>query len=88
MKEHVLIPAAFFEEFKNIYIHPEEAKDIYDLEMPKLTTDRDLTHYKQFTFNSKELRDASQKGRDEIKRYGDLLTDKYLAFVRTCRFNF
>jgi hypothetical protein len=88
MKEHLFIPAAFFEQFRDIYIHPEEGKEIYNLEKPNPVNDKDLAHYKQFTVISKEMREASQKGRDEIKKYGDQLTDKYLAYVRTCWFNF
>jgi magnesium-transporting ATPase (P-type) len=78
MKEHIYIPAAFFEQFKDIFINHEDADKIYTSDKSKIMNDKEAAHFKTFTYNSKEFKDIAQKSKDEIKAYGDKLSDLYL----------
>jgi hypothetical protein len=81
MKEHLYIPAAFFEQFKDIYVNPDESKQIYAVPKPNALMEKDLGHYKTFTYIAKELRETSQVNKDELKKYGDQLAENYLNQV-------
>jgi magnesium-transporting ATPase (P-type) len=78
MKEQSYIPAAFFEQFKDIYLHPEDAAKIYDVPISDQMNNKEVAYYKTYTYNSKELKEASQKAKDDLKKYGDILTERYL----------
>jgi magnesium-transporting ATPase (P-type) len=78
MKEQSYIPAAFFEQFKNIYLHPEDAAKIYDVPISDQINNKEVAYYKIYTYNSKQLKEASQRAKNDLKKYGDILTERYL----------
>jgi hypothetical protein len=75
MKEHLYIPAAFFEQFKEIFILPHEAERIYNIPKPN---NFNLSHLKTFTYMSPDI---PKESLGAIESYGDYLMESYLKNV-------
>jgi hypothetical protein len=71
MKEHLYIPAAFFEQFREIFIH--SSGEIYNIQRPEILTN--LCHLKTFTYLSQDIPDNFK---NDVDYYGEILKENYL----------
>jgi hypothetical protein len=78
MKDHLYIPAAFFEQLKDIFVIPKEADKIFNIEKPRGLKDSSLTHIKTFTYVSQEI---PEHLKEVVDAYGEELMESYLMHV-------